>query len=792
MYTISLLAFLFSFTVNNRYDHNTQSNNTSINNIPAYKDPSLPIHQRVADLLSRMTLDEKIAQIQCLYEGKRHLSDDNNKFSEEKAAKLIPHGIGQIGRPFENVVLNEVGLGDYSKYQNKTPRETAEYTNAVQKFLREKTRLGIPVIFHDEALHGLVAYNATSYPQAIALSCSWDTKLLEELYSAVAEEVRSRGSHQTLSPVLDIARDARFGRIDETLGEDPFLTSRLGEAIVRGLQGREGPKIPENKVAATLKHFCAYGQPEAGSNVGPANYSEKYLRENLFYPFEYVVKNAKVKALMASYNEINGIPSHANDWLMNKVLRKEWGFGGLVVSDYMGVTELMTLHRVAESKEMAIKKSLEAGVDTEFGDIDCSKYLKQLILDSKIKMSVLDSAVARHLKLKFELGLFENPYVDPEKAEKLAENSRYKELALKAAYESVVLLKNEGNMLPLSKTAYKRIAVIGPNANKVRLGSYSGKPLSTISLVEGIREKLKGVEVLTHEGCKITKSENWYEKESKMLESLEVNMKLIKEAVAVAKRADLVILNLGGTELTAGESAPGDRLNLDLPGNQNELVEEILKTQKPVVVVLTNGQPLSLNKINDKVPAILESWYLGQMTGKAIADVLFGDVCPSGKLTMTFPRSAAQCPIYYSYKPSQRRGYIFDTTLPLYPFGYGLSYNKYEYSPVTLSSASMKKNQQIVASVKVKNQGKYVSDEIVQMYIHDKVSSSTRPVRELKGFQRVTLNPGEEKEVSFVITEDLLKFYNNDMQYVSEPGDFTVFIGGSSETQNSAEFKLID
>ena len=753
--------------------------------IPDYKNPGLPVEQRVADLLSRMTLEEKVAQLTCLWAERplvgpqTDFSNDRGDFSPEKARLVMKYGIGQIARQRER----------------KGPREGAVFANAVQKWLIENSRLGIPAIFHDEILHGHMAQGSTSFPQPIALASSWDPDFISKVFTVAALETRARGSHQVLGPNLDVAREPRWGRTEETYGEDPYLVSRMAVAIIKALQG-SGPGVDGDHIIATAKHFAAHGQPEGGTNIAPANYSERVLREFFLPSFEAAVKEAGVMSVMASYNEIDGVPSHANKWLLEKVLRQEWGFKGYVVSDYYGIPQLESLHYVAADKKEAAKLALETGVDIELTDPDCFPILVQLVKEGKVAEATIDRAVARNLRAKFLLGLFENPYVDPQRAVSVTNSEAHRELAAEAARRSIVLLKNENNLLPLDRNRLKSIAVIGPNADRVHLGGYSDNPGRGISVLQGITDKVGSKATVTHAvGCKITKEGgDWWADTSHLSDPAE-DTKLIAQAVEVAKAADLAVLVLGGNEDTNKEGWAdnhlGDRDSLDLVGRQNDLVKAVLDTGKPTVVLLINSGPLSINYIAEKVPAILEGFYLGQETGVAVADALFGDYNPAGKLPVTFPRSVGQLPSYYNRKPTARRGYLFTSKEPLFPFGFGLSYTTFAYSNLSVSPARIGTAGQTRVSVTVTNTGKRAGDEIVQLYIHDLVSSVTRPVMELKDFKRVSLAQGESKTVEFVITPDKLSFLDLNMNRIVEPGWFDIMVGTSSVKYQTAKLEVV-
>ena len=744
-----------------------------------YKNPKLSIPDRVADLLNRMTIEEKVSQMLCIWGQKKTiLLDEEGNINLQNLGLHLQHGIGQIGR-----------LSDTAGGQNAV--EMARLANSLQKFFVEETRLGIPVIFHEECLHGLVAKDSTSYPQPIGLSSTFNPELIEEIFTAIASEARARGVHQALTPVLDVARDPRWGRVEETFGEDPYLISKLGIAAVKGLQG-DGCFKDKNRMIATLKHFAAHGQPESGSNCGPANFSERVLRDIYLFPFKEVIKNADPKSVMASYNEIDGVPSHANKWLLKNILSCEWKFEGFVVSDYYAITELnkkedTISNGLAKDKSDAALLAVNAGVNLELPDPDCYPELINLVQSGKLDESVIDKMVYSLLTYKFQLGLFDNPYVEvnPEINELKIENNR--KIALQAAKEAITLLKNENDLLPLKPKKGNTIAVIGPNADRVLLGGYSGKPRYFTTVLQGIKEKLgKDVNVLYSEGCKITVNGSWDEDIVSLPDPNE-NQKLIRKAVYVAKKSDFVILALGENEQISREAWTkvhlGDRVNLELFGMQNDLVKAILRTGKPVVVLLFNGRPNSFNYINDNVSSILECWYLGQETGHAVANVLFGDFNPGGKLPISFPRSVGHIPCYYNHKPSARRGYLFDDISPLYPFGFGLSYTSFKFSNLKIKKPSIKMGELQKVYVDVENTGRRFGTEVVQMYIRDVVSSVTRPVKELKGFKKIQLKPSEIKTVELNILPEHLAFTDINKNYTIEPGEFEIMVGNSSRDE---------
>lgn len=748
-------------------------------------------YDRVNDLLSKMTLDEKLAQISCIWFDKKKVIEKDGSFNPEKMKKEFPEGVGCFARPQDTQGMEEEiersGLNDSTVVRSlngRTPSNTANLINTIQKWQIEETRLGIPILFHEEGLHGFQGYQATSFPQSIALAATFDTDLVEEVYSVTAREIRVRGAHHVLSPVVDIALDPRWGRIEETYGEDPYLVSRMGVAAVKGFQGDSFP-IADDKVVATLKHMTGHGQPEGGMNVGPSQVSDRELYERFFPPFEAAVKEANAASVMASYNEIDGIPSHANSWLLNDVLRGEWGFDGAVVADYFAINELQGRHSIVETIGEAGALSLRSGVDLELPDGVAFYELKEKIEAGEFDEALVDQAVRRVLEMKERANLYATPYADPEAADALTGNQEARELAEEAARKAPVLLKNEGNILPLDTDDYKTIAVIGPNAAITVLGGYSDEPRQTVSILDGIRNKVgERSTVLDAQGVTLTDNRSWWDDEVNLIDEAQ-NRRDIQKAVSVAQNADLVILAIGGDESTSreawSETHMGDRNDITLIGQQKELVEALAETGKPMVSVVISGRPLSLANVEDSLDAILYGWILGQETGTAVADLLFGDANPSGKMPVSVPRTVGQIPAFYNHKPTARRGYAFDDAGPLYVFGEGMSYTTFDISEPRLSAATINADEDASVSVNVTNSGAMAGDEIVQMYIRDKVSSVTRPVKELKGFQRVSLAPGETKTVNFPITTEALQFYNRDMNRVVEPGEFDIMVGNSSQ-----------
>ncbi len=749
---------------------------------PGYRDRARPIDERVADLLSRMTLEEKVAQMIGIWRQKDDaLVDGQGRFDETKARARFGdgHGIGQIGRPSDA----GGGLG---------ARRNAELTNTIQRFFMEHTRLGIPVIFHEECLHGQAAPEGTSFPQPIGLAATFDPDLVERLYAMTAAEARARGTHQALTPVVDVARDPRWGRVEETFGEDPYLVARMGVAAVRGFQG-DATFRDTKHVIATMKHFAAHGQPESGNNCAPANVSMRILREVFLSTFKAAIQEGGALSVMPSYNEIDGVPSHANRWLLQQVLRDEWGFRGFTVSDYFAIRELCERpelygHHLARDRKEAAAMAALSGVDIELPDPDCYPFLVELVREGTLDESLIDERVRPMLRAKFQLGLFDDPYVDPDAAERVVREPWHRELALEAARKTITLLKNAGGLLPLDPATIKTIAVIGPNADREMLGGYSGKPLHSSTVLQGIKARVPaGVEVLYHEGCKITIGGSWAEDAVIPSDPGEDRL-MIKEALTVASRADVIVLAIGDNEQTSREAWMGnhlgDRTSLDLVGRQDELVDAMAATGKPIVALLFSGRPASVRNLVEKAGAILELWYLGQESGRAIADVVFGDVNPGGKLPITIPRSVGHLPAFYNYKPSARRGYLFDEADALFGFGYGLSYTTFEIANVRVEQAEINPDQSTRVLADVTNTGTRAGDEVVQLYVRDLVSTVTRPVKELKGFRRLSLKPGERTTVAFDVTPDRLAMYDIDMQYRVEPGEFRLMVGSSSRDQD--------
>jgi beta-glucosidase len=744
------------------------SQQKAIDSTPKYLNPDLAIDDRVADLLSRMTLEEKVQQITGGGRGETEVIDPTGTYTTETARAVLQKWWDP------DLVF--------------PPRKAAILRNGVQRYLKEKTRLGIPALFMGEALHGFMEYGSTSFPQAIGLASTWDPELIKQVFTAAGDEAGSAGVGQAFTPVLDLARDPRWGRTEETYGEDPYLVSRMAVAAITGLQG-DTFDIGRHHVVATMKHFAVHGQPEGGTNTAPGNYSERVIRENFLVPFQAAVQEGHVASVMASYNEIDGIPSHINHWLLDKVLRQEWGFRGYVTSDGEGLQMLVQTHHVAATKADAARLAIAAGVDYDLSDGSVYRTLLYQVKQGLVPESELDRAVARVLATKFRLGLFENPYVDPDYAERTTNSAEHRQLALKAAQKTIVLLKNDKNLVPLDLSKLKTIAVIGPNADGLHLGGYSRMPAHSVTILQGIQNRVGSkAKVVYAEGCQFTDKHQdwhgWFDDKVQLVDPATQADK-IKQAVDAAKSADVAILVIGENESTNreawSEQHRGDRDSLDLLGAQNDLVKAVLETGTPTIVLLINGRPLSINYIAEHTPAILEGWYLGQEGGTAAANVLFGDVNPGGKLPITIPHSVGDLPDFYNHKPSANRSYAFSTRQPLFAFGYGLSYTTFKFENLRVEPGQIQPGGIAKVSVDVTNTGTREGDEVPQLYVHQKVASVTRPVMELKGFHRITLKAGEKKTVEFTITPDTLSMLNVDMHKVVEPGTFEVMVGPSSD-----------
>ncbi len=756
---------------------------------PLYKNAKAPIEDRVNDLLGRMTVNEKVGQLLCPLGWPMYTKSDKGKvgISDTYIKRMIQMPIGSFW-----AVLRADPWTQKTLTTGLNPKLAAEALNALQKYAVEKTRLGIPILFAEEAPHGHMAIGATVFPTALSQASTFDEELIQKMGEAIGLEVRAQGAHVGYGPVLDIAREPRWSRMEETFGEDPVLTGILGTAMVKGMQGQD---YKDGKhVYSTLKHFAAYGIPEGGLNGEQANVGQRTLFSELLPQFKRAVK-AGVASIMTSYNSIDGVPCTANKYLLTDVLRNQWGFKGAVFSDLQSIEGIASTHHVAEDWGEAGVLALKAGVDFDLEGNSYGPNLEKKLQEGKITMEDLDRAVRNVLRLKFQMGLFENPYVDPNVAAKVVRSKEHKELARQVAREGVVLLKNDG-LLPLSKNL-KRVAVIGPNADMMynQLGDYTApqdrKELTTV--LDGVKNLLPKAQVTYVKGCAVR----------------DTTQSQIKEAVAAAKAADVTILVVGGssardfetTYLSTGaaivnknaiadmECGEGyDRADLHLMGDQEKLMKALLDSGVKLVVVYIQGRPLNMNLASEQANALLTAWYPGEQGGQAIADVLFGDYNPAGRLPVGIPRNVGQLPVHYSKHPSHN--YVDSSADPLFSFGYGLSYTKFEYSDLQLVPGNGMDVYQTVKCT-VKNVGNVDGDEVVQLYINDVVASVEPLHKALKGFKRIHLKAGESKEISFNLGFEELSLYNMQMQQVVEPGKFKVMIGAASnDIRLNGEFEI--
>lgn len=708
------------------------------------------IEQRIDALIARMTLEEKLGQLQ-------QLDGEANGNYRAEHLDLIRKGL--LGS-----TLNVRG---------------ARRTNELQRVAVEQSRLKVPVLFGFDVIHGY----RTIFPVPLALAATWDPEAVERAASIAAVEARSAGVRWTFAPMLDVARDPRWGRIVEGAGEDPYLGAVMARAQVRGFQG-EDYSAP-GKIVACAKHFVGYGAAEAGRDYNTTDISERQLREVYLPPFKAAL-DAGVGTFMSAFNDLDGVPATANRFTLTRVLRDEWKFDGFVVSDYEAIKELMN-HGIAADEMEAARAALSAGVDVEMVSRLYMKCLPQLVREGKVSQAMIDRAVRRVLRIKFRLGLFDNPYADESLEARTILSRDNIAAARRIAAQSMVLLKNEGDLLPLVKNA-RSVAVIGPLADDQQdmLGSWAGdgRKDDVVTLLAGIKGKVSSSTRVGYEkGCDIEGGSG----------------DRIAEAARIARESDMVILAVGESADMSGEAA--SRTSLDLPGRQPDLVKAVIATGKPTAVVLVSGRPLTINWIAENAGAILVAWFPGIQAGNAIADVLFGDRNPGGKLPVTFPRNVGQLPLYYNHKntgrpfdPSNKytSRYLDAPVAPLFPFGFGLSYTRFRVSNLKLSSETIRPDESVNISVEVENIGKRAGDEVVQLYIRDPVATVTRPVRELKGFRRITVAPGQKRLVEFTLSAEQLAFYSPEMRPVVEPGQFRVFVGTSSVDGLEASFEVVE
>ncbi|MDD4189781.1 MAG: glycoside hydrolase family 3 C-terminal domain-containing protein [Mangrovibacterium sp.] len=736
--------------------------------LPKYKDPAYPVKERVEDLLARMTLEEKVGQINmpCVYIGELgntigEKAENCRKLAEGKRFD----GIGPIGGFFT--------LADNLLHEG--PVQQARFFNALQETAMKKTRLGIPLLQTEEGTHGLMCSGGTVFPEGPGIGSTWNMDLVKQIYSVAAREARSVGIHQLYTLVIEPTRDPRLGRNEEGYSEDPYLCSCLAEAIVDAVQGND--ISAKDKAVAGLCHYPGQSEPVSGMERGAMEISERKLREVFLPPWKAGILKGKAMGVMATYPAIDGVPTHASDFLLTDILRGELGFEGLVFSEGSGISTLVE-EAVASGQKEAGEMAIKAGVDIGISFEDA--YLKDMIenvKEGKVPVEVLDRAVRRILELKFRLGLFENPYVDPAAASKNSHTAEHQEIALESAREGIVLLKNENNLLPLPKDI-KKIAVIGPNADSERnlLGDYIAETIlqDITTVLEGIRAKVSpGARIEYVKGCQVIGND----------------LNEIPNAVKAAEQSDVAVVVLGENERRSPEGGSNgegrDVAGLNLTGMQEDLLKAVYETGTPTVLVLVNGRPLSIPWAAEHIPAIVEAWLPGEKGGQAVADILFGDYNPNGKLPATIPRHVGQLPVYYNYPFSKqaviKRNVLVDMpATPLWEFGFGLSFTSYEYSNLNITPKETNTNGEIRISFEVTNTGKVKGKEVAQLYIRDCLASVTTPIKELKGFRKLSLEPGETKDVEFIVTHESLALYNRKMEYVVEPGTFEVMAGSSS------------
>ena len=743
---------------------------------PIYKEPGQPVERRVTDLMERMTLEEKVAQM-CQYVGPGHIRETQKRFKGQKIAK------GDDANGFyPNLSVNQLlELTEKGLVGSFLHVVTAKESNDLQK-LAMKSRLQIPLLIGIDAIHGnALVSGATVYPTPIGQAASFHPELVERISREAALEVRATGAHWTFTPNIDVARDARWGRVGETFGEDPYLVTRMGVATIKGFQGKDcqGTEV----ALACAKHLIAGSEPSNGTNAAPMDVSERTLREVYLPPYKAAVEEANVFTLMAAHNELNGIPCHADRWMMTDIMRGEYGFNGFIVSDWMDVDRIYDLHYAALTLKDAFYETIDAGLDMRMHGPDFLEKVVELVKEGKLSEVQIDRACSKILEAKFRLGLFENPFVSLEKTAQTLYNKKHLQSALEMAEESIVLLKNENNLLPLDFSDYKNILVTGPNANNhTILGDWTLQQpdANVVTILDGIREIAGSAKV------------NYYDYGDDVRQN---SMDKVNEAAAIAKKSDLAIVVVGENPLryqkskTCGENI--DRMGLELLGTQNQLVQKIHETGVPTIVVLVGGRPLSVNWIAQNVQALVQAWEPGSLGGRALANILTGKVNPSAKLPISIPRHSGQIQMIYNHKPSQYfHKYIDGPSTPLYPFGFGLSYTRFDYSGLKLSHAKISVLDSFTASIELTNVGNREGTEVVQLYIRDVYSSATRPVKELKDFTRVTLKPGEKKTVTFTVTPDKLAYWNRNMQYGVEKGEFEIMIGSSSQDKDLKKVKM--
>jgi beta-glucosidase len=720
-----------------------------------WKDPQQPVNVRVADLVRRLSLAEKARQLD-LYDGNAVLDDD------QKA---------ELGRAKTNAVfdaqrkgktLGDLGIGAIHDVY-PPPR----FYNGLQKCVIQSSRLGIPALFIEEGLHGYVGKNATVFPQSVNLATTWNPELAKKTGAAIAAEARANGVDMILGPVLDIAREPRWGRVEEDFGEDPYLTGTLGLAYVQGMQGSS--LDTDHTVIAEPKHFAGHGSPESGLNTSSVHVGEREMRSIMLKSFEPVIRTGGAMGVMAAYHDIDGVPCVGDSWLLNKVLRQEWGFNGFVLSDLGAIRRLRDAHHVVDSAFAAVCLAINSGVDMQFYDFDHKTFQNSIIKGvktGKISLETLDLAVSRVLRVKFMLGLFEHPFIDETLDQRVRHSQEHLDLSLAVAHQSMCLLKNQDNLLPLKKDV-ESIAIIGTNANIARLGDYA----------DGV-----------HEGSEqgmLVQIKKMVSPSTKVLFS---DGDDIDQAVALAKQAKVVVMGLGEWNGISGECF--DRSDLNLPGKQQALLEAVVKTGVPVVLVLQNGRALTIPWAAEHVPSILEAWYPGELGGRAIAETLFGDNDPGGRLPVSFPHDIGQLPVYYNHFSSKGNNYVNGDDSPQFVFGYGLSYTTFKYDHLKVTAPARGSTNDVLVTFDLENTGSREGDEVAQLYVHQETSSVVTPVKALKGFTRVHLRPMESKKIQLFLKQADLELWNGDHEWKVEPGEYTVFVGGNSAAGLSSKFIL--
>ena len=722
---------------------------------PAYRQADLPVDQRVNDLLSRMTVEEKARQLD-MYSG-----SDDLLAADQKIDKTHAKADAAFDPTLAAKALGSLGAGSiHDLYPH------AKLYNAIQAWVMQSNRLGIPALFLEEGLHGYMGFDQTVFPQTVNLAATANPELARQTGAAIAAEARANGVDMILGPVLDVARDPRWGRVEEDFGEDPFLTGTMGLAYVRGMQGDS--LATDHNVIAEPKHFAAHGSPESGLNTSPVHAGEREVRSIMLKAFEPVIRDGHALGVMAAYHDIDGVPCTANPWLLDTILRGEWGFQGFVLSDLGAIRRLYDTHHVAASPGDAVRLALNSGVDMQFYDFDHATFQNAIIEGIKngtVSATTLDAAVGRVLRLKFLLGLFDHPYIDETVDKTVRRSPEHLALSLDVARQSMCLLKNEGGVLPLKKDVAS-IAVIGPNADIARLGDYADAV--TEGSEYGLLNQLKQL-VSPNTKVSYLSGEN------------------IDDAVALARQAAVVIMALGEKKGISGEGF--DRSDLDLPGNQEALLEAVAKTGVPVVLVLQNGRALTIPWAAEHIPAILEAWYPGEFGGRAIAETLLGDNNPAGRLPVSFPKRIGQLPVYYNHFPSKGNSYVEGDAAPQFVFGHGLSYTTFQYDHLRVTSPATDEGE-VLVSFDLTNTGSRDGDEVAQVYVHETTASVATPVKELKAFSRVHLKAGETQTITLRIKKAGLAVWGALRTWNVEPGEYTATVGGSSAASLSAKFNL--